>query len=254
MVPLYPFLFIFLFLLSFLPLTLSNVSFPITAISHYSELSPCAVSHVSEILDESYYDGCSSATPISAYGSCLCAQRLRSVQSAISVAFVIYDDECSSTGIQPYLTAFCGQWGVDIGAAEKSRPSSTTTLLGGGGGAETSQATPGNTRNADQPTPTSTTTRGGPTSSGGGLSGDKITIIATVAGSIAGILALIVAWRTYKFMQRQRHSAHHLHWTPFSHAPTGQGQVHGEVHEMQGSHLPGQDYNAPMQQQGLRYK
>lgn len=137
MIPLYPFL--FLFLLSFLPLTLSNVSFPITAISHYSELSPCAVSHVSEILDESYYDGCSSATPISAYGSCLCAQRLRSVQSAISVAFVIYDDECSSTGLQPYLTAFCGQWGVDIGAAEKSRPSSTTTLLGAGGGAETGQ-------------------------------------------------------------------------------------------------------------------
>lgn len=105
--------------------------FPLTAISHYSELSPCAVSHLSVVLDGYAYNGCSSAnTPISAYGSCLCAQRLSTVQKSISFDFKI-DAECSSTGVQPFLTAFCGQWGVDIGAAEKAHPS-TTTAVGGG--------------------------------------------------------------------------------------------------------------------------
>lgn len=136
MVPLHP----LLFFLSFLPLARSDVSFPLTAISHYSELSPCGVSHVSRVLDETLYRGCTSATPISAYGSCLCAQRLRSVQSYISIAFQ-YDDECSSTSVQPYLTAFCAQWGVEIAAAEKSKPSSTTTLSGGGNSAETGKGT-----------------------------------------------------------------------------------------------------------------
>lgn len=129
-----------LFFLSFLPLARADVSFPLTAISHYSELSPCGVSHVSRVLDETLYRGCTSATPISAYGSCLCAQRLRSVQSYISIAFQ-YDDECSSTGVQPYLTAFCAQWGVDVAAAEKSKPSSTTTVSGGGDSAETGKGT-----------------------------------------------------------------------------------------------------------------
>lgn len=136
MVPLHP----LLFFLSFLPLARSDVSFPLTAISHYSELSPCGVSHVSRVLDETLYQGCTSATPISAYGSCLCAQRLRSVQKYISINFE-YDYECSSTGVQPYLTAFCAQWGVDIAAAEKSKPSSTTTVSGGGDAAETGKGT-----------------------------------------------------------------------------------------------------------------
>lgn len=130
----------FLFFLSFLPLVRADVSFPLTAISHYSELSPCGVSHVSRVLDETLYQGCTSATPISAYGSCLCAQRLRSVQKYISINFR-YDDECSSTGVQPYLTAFCAQWGVDIAAAERSKPSSTTTVSGGGDSAETGKGT-----------------------------------------------------------------------------------------------------------------
>ncbi|KAI4219282.1 MAG: hypothetical protein L6R36_008433 [Xanthoria steineri] len=253
MVPLHP----LLFFLSFLPLARSDVSFPLTAISHYSELSPCGVSHVSRVLDETLYRGCTSATPISAYGSCLCAQRLRSVQSYISIAFQ-YDDECSSTSVQPYLTAFCAQWGVEIAAAEKSKPSSTTTLSGGGNSAETGKATPGNTRSADQPAPTTTPTRSGPTSSGGGggLSGDKITIIATIAGSVAGILALLVAWKTYKFMKRHRQDVHHTHWfRPSHHAPSaGHGPAHGEAHELQGSHVPGQEYISPLQQQGFRYK
>ena len=125
-------------LLSFLPAILCTVSFPLTAISHYSELSPCAVSHLSGVLDRSFYGGCTSATPISAYGSCMCAQRLRSIQYSISLEFR-YDDECSSTAVQPYLTAFCGQWGVDIAAAEKAKPSTTTTL---GGGRPTGQGIP----------------------------------------------------------------------------------------------------------------
>ncbi|KAI4230500.1 MAG: hypothetical protein LQ349_006245 [Xanthoria aureola] len=248
----------FLFFLSFLPLVRADVSFPLTAISHYSELSPCGVSHVSRVLDETLYQGCTSATPISAYGSCLCAQRLRSVQKYISINFR-YDDECSSTGVQPYLTAFCAQWGVDIAAAERSKPSSTTTVSGGGDSAETGKATPGNTRSADQPAPTTTPTPSGPTSSGGGggggLSSDNITIIATIAGSVAGILALVVAWKTYKFMKRHRQDVHHTHWfRPSHHAPAGHGPAHGEAHELQGSHFPGQDYDSPLQQQGFRYK
>ncbi|KAI4098040.1 MAG: hypothetical protein LQ339_006608 [Xanthoria mediterranea] len=253
MVPLHP----LLFFLSFLPLARSDVSFPLTAISHYSELSPCGVSHVSRVLDETLYQGCTSATPISAYGSCLCAQRLRSVQKYISINFE-YDYECSSTGVQPYLTAFCAQWGVDIAAAEKSKPSSTTTVSGGGDAAETGKAIPGNTRSADQPAPTTTPTRSGPTSSGGGggLSSDNITIIATIAGSVAGILALAVAWKTYKFMKRHRQDVHHTHWfRPSHHAPSaGHGPAHGEAHELQGSHVPGHDYSSPLQQQGFRYK
>ncbi|KAL8864009.1 MAG: hypothetical protein Q9198_010160, partial [Flavoplaca austrocitrina] len=126
-----------LILLCFLPSTLSTVSFPLTAIPHYSELSPCAVSHLSQDFNIWWYDGCTSATPISAYGSCLCAQRLRTLQNAISRDFEA-DDECSSTGVQAYLTAFCAQWGVDIGAAEKAKASSTTTVADGGA-AETGQ-------------------------------------------------------------------------------------------------------------------
>ena len=131
-----PFHFI-LFLLPFLPLTLSTVSFPLTAIPHYSELSPCAVSHLSQNWNDPWYKGCSSETPISAYGSCLCVLRLSTLQNQISRDFQ-NDDDCSSNGVQAYLTAFCGQWGVDIRAAEKVEASRTTTV-GNGGAAETGQ-------------------------------------------------------------------------------------------------------------------
>lgn len=111
----------------FLPFVFS-ASFPLTAVSHYSELAPCAISHLSVDLNSYIYDGCSSAnTPISAYGSCLCAQRLSTIQRSISIDFE-FDPECSSTAVQPFVTAFCDRWGVDIGAAERSRPSTTTTL------------------------------------------------------------------------------------------------------------------------------
>ena len=109
-----PFHFI-LFLLPFLPLTLSTVSFPLTAIPHYSELSPCAVSHLSQNWNDPWYKGCSSETPISAYGSCLCVLRLSTLQNQISRDFQ-NDDDCSSNGVQAYLTAFCGQRFAGSGA------------------------------------------------------------------------------------------------------------------------------------------
>lgn len=118
-----------------LPIALAGVSFPLTAISHYSELSPCAVSHISQNWNDPWYKGCNSETPISAYGSCLCVLRLRTLQNQISRDFQ-NDDECSSNGVQAYLTAFCGHWGVDIRAAEKAEASSTTTV-GDGSAAET---------------------------------------------------------------------------------------------------------------------
>lgn len=114
-------------LVLFLP-SVFSASFPLTAVSHYSELAPCAASHLSRDFNTYIYDGCSSAnTPVSAYGSCLCAQRLSTVQRSISIDFE-FDPECSSTAVQPFVTAFCDKWGVDIGAAERSHPSTTTTL------------------------------------------------------------------------------------------------------------------------------
>lgn len=95
-----------------------HASFPLTAISYYSGLAPCAASHVSGILDSTLYNGCSSNTPISAYGSCICAQRFTSIQGEISIAFK-YDAECSTTTVQPYLTAFCGQGGSMSGRWRK---------------------------------------------------------------------------------------------------------------------------------------
>ncbi|KAL9046183.1 MAG: hypothetical protein Q9214_000919 [Letrouitia sp. 1 TL-2023] len=174
----------------FLPFVFS-ASFPLTVISHYSELAPCAASHLSVDFNTYFYDGCSSAnTPISAYGSCLCAQRLSSIQQSISIDFE-FDPECSSTAVQPFVTAFCDKWGVDIGAVERSHPSTTTTL---GRTGPTGAATPGNVGIAGQPTPTSASSSG--SASGSGLSGDKITIIATVVGSVAGIIAVFIAWKT----------------------------------------------------------
>ena len=103
-------------------------SFPLTAISGYTFLAPCAASHLSFGLDTWFYDGCSSATPISAYGSCICAQRLSSIQRELSIDFGA-DTECSTSGVQPFLTAFCDKWGVDIGA-----------VAAGGGGTGTATA------------------------------------------------------------------------------------------------------------------
>ena len=105
----------FVALLFFVPKVLS-ASFPLTAVSYYNALAPCAQSHITQELDSDVYDGCSSATPISAYGSCICAQRLESIQFEISLDFE-FDPECSSTSVQRFLTAFCNRWGVDIGAA-----------------------------------------------------------------------------------------------------------------------------------------
>ena len=109
-------------LLFFVPNVLS-ASFPLTAISYYSSLAPCAQSHLTQELDSWIYDGCSSATPISAYGSCICAQRLGSIQEEISIDFK-FDPECSYTSVQPFLTAFCNRWGVNIGDA--GAPATTT--------------------------------------------------------------------------------------------------------------------------------
>lgn len=111
--------------------TVLSASFPLTAISHYSSLAPCAVSHLDQELNNWPYDGCSSATPISAYGSCICAQRLHSIQFEISLDFGA-DTECSTTAVQPFLTAFCDKWGVDIAAADNIQASTTTTLAGSG--------------------------------------------------------------------------------------------------------------------------
>ena len=107
-----------------------SVTFPLTAISHYSELAPCAASHLTEELISGYYNGCSSAQlGLSSYGSCICAQRLSSIQMMISIQFAI-DTECSSTSVQPFLSAFCDRWGVDIGA-DGGGASATTTAAGG---------------------------------------------------------------------------------------------------------------------------
>ncbi|KAL8917664.1 MAG: hypothetical protein Q9172_005745 [Xanthocarpia lactea] len=182
----------------------------------------------------------------------MCAQRLRSVQYRISNSFE-YDDECSSTAVQPYLTAFCGQWGVDIAAAEKAKPSTTTTL---GGSRPTGQATPGSTRNAGQPAPTSTSTDGPPSS--GGLTDNKITIIATVVGSVAGVIAVVIAWKMLLYVRKQRANSHNQHWDQSSQAPAGQAQAYPEIQELQGSHIParnlmnGTNYNISMQHQGRR--
>lgn len=122
-----------LLIASFCPTHISSASFPLTAISHYTELAPCAVSHLEQDLNTWPYDGCTSAnTPISAYGSCICAQRLHSIQAEISLDFGA-DPECSTTSVQPYLTAFCEKWGVDIGAVDRASASTTTTLAAGGG-------------------------------------------------------------------------------------------------------------------------
>ena len=109
-------------------LSIPNVlcaSFPLTAVSYYSALAPCAVTHLSVELDSYAYDGCGSATPISAYGSCLCAQRLHSIQFEISLDFGA-DTECSTTSVQPFLTAFCNKWGVNIGAVDAGGAGITT--------------------------------------------------------------------------------------------------------------------------------
>lgn len=122
-------------LLFCLPLVLSYASFPLTAIPHYSELSPCAASYMGDVLGSSIYRGCTSATPISAYGSCLCAQRLSSINYGISFEFR-FDAECSSTSVQSFVTAFCDRWGVDLAAKAGTGPvtdtgTGTTTAVGG---------------------------------------------------------------------------------------------------------------------------
>ena len=226
-------------LLFFVPNVLS-ASFPLTAVSYYSSLAPCAQSHLTEELDGWVYDGCSSATPISAYGSCICAQRLESIQEEISIDFE-FDTECSTTAVQPFLTAFCKRWGVDIGAAGAAASASTTAgvVPTAGGNCPSlliyrqslhspGLATPGGTRSTKQPEPTSTSTS--PIASPSGSSSknnndNKITIIASVVGSVAGVIAVVIAWLTYRHMRNGR-----------EHSQQGQGATapfHGYPTEMQ---------------------
>lgn len=108
-----------------------SATFPLTAISHYSELAPCAASHLTNELISLNYDGCSAAQlGLSSYGSCICAQRLGSMQRMISIDFE-FDPECSSTSVQPFLTAFCNRWGVDIGAVGGGASATTTAAAKG---------------------------------------------------------------------------------------------------------------------------
>ena len=132
-----------LLLLFYLPVAFSYASFPLTAIAHYSELSPCAASYMGDVFDSQIYRGCTSATPISAYGSCICAQRLSSINWRIDFSFE-YDAECSSTSVQSFLTAFCDRWGVDLAAKAGTGPTTdtgtgTTTAAGGSPTGSTSQ-------------------------------------------------------------------------------------------------------------------
>ena len=122
-----------LLLLFSLPTVLS-VSFPLTAVTEYSSLAPCAQSHVSVELSMWRYDGCSQA-PISAYGSCICAQRLSSLQREISIAFE-FDTECSTTGVQPFVTAFCTYYGVNLAEKEKGAAPTTATATATAGGSQ----------------------------------------------------------------------------------------------------------------------
>ena len=108
--------------------TVFSVSFPLTAITEYSSLAQCAQSHVSVELSMWSYAGCSLA-PISAYGSCICAERLSSLQREISIAFE-FDTECSSTSVQPFVTAFCDYYGVDLAEKEKGAAHATATAGG----------------------------------------------------------------------------------------------------------------------------
>lgn len=119
-----------LFLLLFSLPTVLSVSFPLTAITKYSSLAQCAQSHVSVQLSMWSYAGCSLA-PISAYGSCICAERLSSLQREISIAFR-FDPECSSTSVQPFVTAFCDYYGVNIAEKEQGAAPTTATATAGG--------------------------------------------------------------------------------------------------------------------------
>ena len=251
-------------ILLFIPNVLC-ASFPLTAISYYSALAPCAASHLSEDLDSFAYDGCTSATPISAYGSCLCAQRLHSIQAWISRDFGA-DTECSTTSVQPFLTAFCNKWGVNIGAVDAGGAGITTAA----GTAPTAEglcfslnlcsilgllifrlgtATPGSVANTGQPTPTSTLTSPGasPTSSSSGITDNKITIIASVVGSVAGVIAVVIAWLTYKHMRRGRDQSHTEHiGTPSGYERHGyMGSPSGYGHEMHLVQSPAQGYQGP---------
>ncbi|KAL8796958.1 MAG: hypothetical protein Q9195_000729 [Heterodermia aff. obscurata] len=249
-------------LIFFVPNVLS-ASFPLTAVSYYSSLAPCAQSHLTEELDSWIYDGCSSATPISAYGSCICAQRLGSIQKEISIDFE-FDPECSSTSVQPFLTAFCNRWGVDIGA--DGAAVTTTTAAGAeptAGGIlfffslmmmgkslhiPGRPATPGGTKSTEQPTPTSTSsstsssTSTSPIASPSGSSSknnndNKITIIASVVGSVAGVIAVVIAYLTLRHMRKGKDSG-----TQQGHGGTMSPPSHGYQTEMQHMQSPAQSH------------
>ncbi|KAL8951985.1 MAG: hypothetical protein Q9222_002077 [Ikaeria aurantiellina] len=169
--------------------------------------------------------------------------RMSSIQFEISLDFE-FDPECSTTGVQPYVTAFCNRWGVDLAAAEKG-PTATTKA----GTQSTGTATPGNTGIVGQPAPTSTSSAPGATpssgvSSGGG-SDNKITIIATIVGAVAGVIAIGIAWKTYKHMKKSNHPMFqrpsHANQLPPQPAPQ-QYPMHSPsapIHEMPGMPMQG---------------
>ena len=232
-------------LLFFVPNVLS-ASFPLTAVSHYSSLAPCAQSHLTQELDSWPYDGCSSATPISAYGSCICAQRLESIQFEISLEFE-YDPECSSTAVQPFLTAFCNRWGVDIGAAGAA-VTTTAGVVPTAGGIYSSLlkhrqnlhspglATPGGIGSTERPAPTSTSTSpiASPTGSSSKNNDNRITIIASIVGSVAGVIAVVIAWLTLRHMRKGKENGQQ------GHGPTS--PFHGYSTEMQHIQSPAQSH------------
>ena len=232
-------------LLFFVPNVLS-ASFPLTAVSHYSSLAPCAQSHLTQELDSYIYNGCSSATPISAYGSCICAQRLESIQFEISLDFE-YDPECSSTSVQPFLTAFCNRWGVDIAAAGAAA-TTTAGVVPTAGGMRSSLhnhelslhrpglATPGGIGSTEQPAPTSTSTspNASPSGSSKKSNDNNITIIASVVGSVAGVIAVVIAWLTYRHMKKGNNNEQQGHGLT--------SPLHGYSTEMQHMQSPAQSH------------
>ncbi|KAL8714639.1 MAG: hypothetical protein Q9220_001588 [cf. Caloplaca sp. 1 TL-2023] len=244
---------ILLLLWTYLVSLAQSANFPLTAVTEYTSLAPCAASHLTQELNGWIYEGCSSNTPISAYGSCICAQRMSSIQREVSIDFE-FDPECSTTGVQPYLTAFCNRWGVDLAAAEKG-PATTTKA----GTPSTGTATPGSTGAAGQPAATSTSSPPGATpsngvSSGGSGNDNKITIIATVVGAVAGVIAIGIAWKTYKTMKKNNHPMFqrpsHANHLPPQPAPQ-QYPMHSPpapIHEMPGQGSRGSPYHQqPMQ-------
>jgi len=238
------------FLFSFPAAVFSDVSFPITAPAAYTDLSPCAATTISEYLNSWPYDGCGSATPISAYGSCLCAQRINSVQFEINLDLTA-DPECSETGVSEFLTQFCSMWHVTLGAdiASATAPSAEASTTPAEPGVIASP-TLGSHSHAVLTTPKATSTSTGTSGGGGGgLSDEKIGTIAGVIGAAASVLAVVVAVLAIKRKQRKNHQAHEA-----SDLQTAQrGQFGHNVSSGTGFPLSGTTYQGGNYSPGPRY-